>query len=373
MKSRSAQTAAAIRTELKTAFPGIKFRVTSENYTGGSSVRIEYVDGVKRERVERVVCKYEQGRFDGMTDSYDYTNSRSDIPQVKYIFVEREISDETRAAIMADFGFEPGTLNEWDADARSFRSEIVYRQFQQMQFGEHADVKSETELNAEREINGGLTNAELYAPKTEIVVIDESIIATIAPETHAVATVIKSDNHATGSLFTIEPTTEIRLASEYDFKQYNVDFTLYNDRAKYIFDDTKTPVMGSFDENGDTIGGGYTETELNCRGCFGPCGQCEKGASNDGDVDALADAIGGDVTIKFSNDEIDAITDLFDTIGRGNAHVIDVNELTPEHLENIDPDGDPDLPTGLIGGDDETRADMTNFSVVWVNPKFRKP
>ena len=36
MKSRSAQTAAAIRTELKNAFPGIKFRVTSENVIGAS-------------------------------------------------------------------------------------------------------------------------------------------------------------------------------------------------------------------------------------------------------------------------------------------------------------------------------------------------
>lgn len=350
MKSRSAQTAAAIRTELKTAFPGIKFRVTSENYTGGSSVRIEYVDGVKRERVERVVCKYEQGRFDGMTDSYDYTNSRSDIPQVKYIFVEREISDETRAAIMADFGFEPGTLNEWDADARSYRSEIVYRQFQQMQFGEHADVKSETELNAEREINGGLTNAELYAPKTEIVVLDEYALAMIEPNEPGRVKIIKSPHFRTGDSFPFDNSNEFRLASEYDFKQYDVDFTLYNDRAKYIFDDTKTPVMGSFDENGDTIGG----------------------ASNDPDVDALADAIGDDVTIKFSDAEIDAITDLFDTIGRGNAHVIDVETLNPEHLENIYPDGDPDLPTGLIGGDIETPADMTNFSVVWVNPKFRK-
>lgn len=229
----AAQAAAAIRTELKNAFPGIKFRVTSENYTGGSSVRIEYVDGVKRERVERVVCKYEQGRFDGMTDCYDYTNSRSDVPQVKYIFVERKSSDETRAKIMSDLGFEPGTLNEWDANAGSYRSEIVCRQFQQMEFGEHSDVKNETELNAEREINGGYT-----------------------------------------------------------------------------------------------------------------------------------DAIGDDVTIKFF--------DLFDTIGRGNAHVIDVETLNPEHLENIDPYGDPDLPTALIGGDYKTRADMTNFSVVWVNPKFRK-
>ena len=372
MKSRSAQTAAAIRTELKNAFPGIKFRVTSENYTGGSSVRIQYVDGVKCERVERVVCKYEQGRFDSMTDSYDYTNSRSDIPQVKYIFVERECSDETRAAIMSDFGFEPGTLNEWDADARSYRYEIVFRQFQKMQFGEHADVKNEIELNAEREINGGLTNAELYAPKTEVVVIDKTIIATISPETHTTATVIKSDNHATGSLFTIEPTTEIRLASEYDFKKFDVDFTPYNDRAKYIFDDAKTPVIVSFDENGDTIGGEYTETELNCKGCFGPCGQCENGASNDGDVEALADAIGGDATIKFPAAENDAIADLFDTIGRGNANEIDVDTLNPKYLENIDPDGDPNLPTWLIGGNAETVADMKNHFVVWFNPNFRK-
>jgi len=372
MKSRSAQTAAAIRTELKNAFPGIKFRVTSETYTGGSSVRIEYVDGVKRERVERVVCKYEQGRFDGMTDSYDYTNSRSDIPQVKYIFVERECSDETRAAIMSDFGFEPGTLNEWDADARSYRFEIVFRQFQQMQFGEHADIKNETELNAEREINGGLTNAELYAPKTEIVVMDEYAIAMIEPNEPGRVTIIKSPHFRTGESFPFDNSNEFRLASEYDFKQYDVDFTPYNDRAKYIFDDAKTPVMGSFNENGDTIGGGYTDTELNCKGCFGPCGQCENGASNDADVDALADAIGGDVTIKFSDAENDAITDLFDTTGRGNARVIDVKELNPEHLENIDPDGDPDLPTGFIGGNAETIADMNKHFVVWVNPNFRK-
>lgn len=372
MKSRSAQTAAAIRTELKKAFPGIKFRVTSETYTGGSSVRIEYVDGVKCERVERVVCKYEQGSFDSMTDCYDYTNSRSDIPQVKYIFVEREMSDETRDAIMSDFGFEPGTLNEWDADARSYRSQIVFRQFRQMQFGEHADVKNETELNAEREINGGLTNAELNAPKTEVVVINETIIATIDPTTYTTATVIKSENHATGSLFTIEPTTEIRLASEFDFKQHDIDFTPYTDRRRYIFDTTPISVMGSFDENGDKIGAGYTETELNCKGCFGPCGECEKNATNDADIDALADAIDDDVTIKFSDDENDAITDLFDTIGRGNARVIDVNELNPDLIDDIDPNDDGDLPTGLIGGDIETPADMTNFSIVWINPKFRK-
>jgi hypothetical protein len=325
MKSRSAQTAAAIRTELKSAFPGIKFRVTSDT----SSVNIEYFDGVKRERVERVVCKYEMGRFDSMSDIYEYTNSRSDIPQVKYVFVRREMSDKTRDAIGSEFGFKPGTLDVWDENARSYRSEIVYRQFQTMQFGEHADVKNETELNAEREINGGLTNAEMYAPKTEIVVIDESTLALIHPTTPEHATVIKSDKHATGSLIAIEKTNEFRTASKYDFDQYDVDFTPYNDRLKFIFDDMEIPVMGSFKEN-DEIG----------------------------DVD---DA-----------DEIDALVDLLGSIGRGNARIIDVNELNQDLIGDIDPDDDGDLPTGLIGGNDETPADMTKYLTLWVNPKFRK-
>lgn len=271
MKSHSAQTAAAIRSDLKTAFPCIKFRVTSETYTGGSSVRIQYTDGVKRERVERVVAKYEQGRFDGMTDSYEYTNSRSDVPQVKYIFVEREISDATRDAIAAEFGITPEQMNDWDADARCYKSEFVHREFQRREFGEHAGQKSEIELNVEREINGG-----------------------------------------------------------------------------------------------------YTDAELNCKACFGPCGNCNNigGASND--VDALADAIGGDVEIKFNDSEIDAITDLFDTIGRGNARVIDVNELNPDLIADIDPDDDGDLPNGLIGGNNETAADMVQQMIVWVNPKFRQ-
>jgi len=251
MKSRSAQTAAAIRTELKNAFPGIKFRVTSESYTGGSSVDIYFTDGVKRERVERIVAKYTMGNFNGMEDIFEYTNSRSDIPQVKYIFVNREMSAETRDAIAAEFGIAPEQMNDWDADARSYKSEIVYREFQRREFGEHAGQKSEPELIVEREMNGG--------------------------------------------------------------------------------------------------------------------------ASNDADVDGLVDAIGDDVTVKFSDAENDAITDLFDTIGHGNARDIDINEMMTDLIADIDPDDDGDLPTGLIGGNAETPADMTNFSVVWVNPKFRKP
>lgn len=264
MKSTAAQTAAAIRTELKTAFPGIKFRVTSETYTGGSSVDIYFTDGVKSERIERIVEKYTMGVFNGMEDIYEMSNRRDDIPQVKYIFVNREMSAETRAAIAAEFGFTTDQLNEWDADARSYKSEIIYREFQRREFGQHAGQKSEIEIAIDAEQNG-----------------DE------------------------------------------------------------------TQVMGSFDENGNIV-------------------------FNGADVTALSDAIGGDVEIKFNDSEIDAITDLFDTIGRGNARVIDVNDLPAGTINDIDPDDDGDFPNGLIGGNNETVADMSKQMIVWVNPKFRQ-
>ena len=42
--------------------------------------------------------QFEYGHFDGMTDMYEYSNSRDDIPQVKFIFVENSYSDETKQA-----------------------------------------------------------------------------------------------------------------------------------------------------------------------------------------------------------------------------------------------------------------------------------
>ena len=36
---------------------------------------------------EKIVSKYQYGHFDGMNDIYEYSNSREDIPQAKYIHV----------------------------------------------------------------------------------------------------------------------------------------------------------------------------------------------------------------------------------------------------------------------------------------------
>jgi hypothetical protein len=96
-----AQTAKAIRTVLKAAYPRIPFSVTSESYSGGNAVRIHWTDGPASAAVEALTDRHEQGHFDGMIDLYEYSNVRKDIPQVKYITTQRAHSPEALAGIVA--------------------------------------------------------------------------------------------------------------------------------------------------------------------------------------------------------------------------------------------------------------------------------
>jgi hypothetical protein len=100
--SSHAATAAAIREELKKNFAGVKFSVTSESYAGGNSCRISWTDGPTTREVEAITGKYQYGSFDGMTDSYNYTNSRDDIPQTKYVQESRTISDDILNIVVAE-------------------------------------------------------------------------------------------------------------------------------------------------------------------------------------------------------------------------------------------------------------------------------
>lgn len=101
-KSSAANCAAAIRTELKTAFPGIKFSVTCENFSMGDSVDIRWEDGPTTKEVEEFTSKYQYGHFDSMTDMYESSNSRDDIPQSKYVHTNRQLSEELKAKLMVD-------------------------------------------------------------------------------------------------------------------------------------------------------------------------------------------------------------------------------------------------------------------------------
>jgi hypothetical protein len=85
--------AKAIRAELKKAFPKVKFNVRSESFSMGDAVRIGWTDGVTTDQVKEIVSKYQYGTFDGMTDSYDITNNRQDLPQVKFVQTSRDFSE----------------------------------------------------------------------------------------------------------------------------------------------------------------------------------------------------------------------------------------------------------------------------------------
>jgi hypothetical protein len=102
IKTQAAQAAAAIRKELKENFPQIKFSVKSENYAGGNSVNISWVDGVPESKVKAITSKYEYGTFNGMNDIYEYDNVNDNLPQVKYISEIRTISNEIYEAAFAE-------------------------------------------------------------------------------------------------------------------------------------------------------------------------------------------------------------------------------------------------------------------------------
>lgn len=87
--------AANIRTELKRAFPGVKFSVRSEKYSGGDSVNIGWTDGPLLDAVKTITDKYQEGHFNGMEDIYEHNHNNlwpGCFGGAKYIFENRHYS-----------------------------------------------------------------------------------------------------------------------------------------------------------------------------------------------------------------------------------------------------------------------------------------
>lgn len=101
VKTPHAAAAQAIRQDLKKAWPGVKFAVTSQGYSMGNSVSVRWTDGPTAAEVGAITGRYQAGHFDGMQDIYEYTNLRADIPQVKFVSCSREMSDDVRAEILS--------------------------------------------------------------------------------------------------------------------------------------------------------------------------------------------------------------------------------------------------------------------------------
>lgn len=97
--SAHARVGANIRMELKAAFPGVKFSVRGESYSGGNSVRVDWVSGPTYKDVKAITDKYEAGSFDSMQDLYEYDSSAASaavstvLGQVKYVFCRRELTE----------------------------------------------------------------------------------------------------------------------------------------------------------------------------------------------------------------------------------------------------------------------------------------
>lgn len=67
--------ASNIKRELAQAFPGIKFSVKSESYSGGNSIGVRWYDGPTTDEIEKIINKYQECDFDGMQDLKTYRDS----------------------------------------------------------------------------------------------------------------------------------------------------------------------------------------------------------------------------------------------------------------------------------------------------------
>lgn len=138
-KTEAALCAAAIRKDLKQAYPLTKFRVISKNYSMGDHVDVKWTDGPRQDEVQKLLGKYQYGHFDGMNDIYENTNCRDDIPQTKYLFCDREASRERRQAaidwVNKNIDVEiPLYIDEWGGvsgrlpqDWGKFASELIHQ------------------------------------------------------------------------------------------------------------------------------------------------------------------------------------------------------------------------------------------------------
>jgi hypothetical protein len=119
-----AETAVELRGALKAAFPKTKFSVRSKTYSMGASIRVTWVDGPAKSKVDPICQRFAGASFDGMIDlkSYhdsDLVHANGTVERVSFgadfIFADREISDrdaklaEATALIYANCGGITGT------------------------------------------------------------------------------------------------------------------------------------------------------------------------------------------------------------------------------------------------------------------------
>ena len=108
-----------VRIELKRAFPGVKFSVTTSKFSMGNSINIDWTDGPTSNQVTAITDKYTSGDFDGMNDLYTYKHSEftSTYGSAKYISFSRHYSpafiDACVSQVVSMFGGQAITAADY--------------------------------------------------------------------------------------------------------------------------------------------------------------------------------------------------------------------------------------------------------------------
>lgn len=152
-----AQTTQAIRDALKAAFPDTKFSVRKDK--GGGAARVTWTDGPSRRAIENIAHAF-QGK--GPMDHTDYAAPVFDVIDgeqvhwgVDYVFCTREVSDDVRAALLAEFQYALGEPED-PAHGMWARYEVPGRVAHELQ---RADVRPLYRLASLPEIVDALAEA----------------------------------------------------------------------------------------------------------------------------------------------------------------------------------------------------------------------
>lgn len=122
-RTDAAKVSSEIRKILKIAFPNIKFSVKSSTYSGGDSVRVSWENGPTVKQVEQYTKDFEYGKFNSMSDIYENTNTNKNIPQVKYLFLDREMSKNLAAFLRKEIEkkYDFSKIDEFEREREIYR------------------------------------------------------------------------------------------------------------------------------------------------------------------------------------------------------------------------------------------------------------
>lgn len=141
--SSHAACAKAIREELKNEFPGVKFSVKSEIFSGGDSVHVDWVDGPTYDEVNKIAGKYQEGYFDGMQDIYVSADNGLSVG-AKYVSCSREMSEDKKEDLLKYFrenytGCKNANYDDYIENHGDYLSRLIYREFAKTSYFEKAE------------------------------------------------------------------------------------------------------------------------------------------------------------------------------------------------------------------------------------------